>query len=381
MDALKGLISKHKSSQQKRKRDAGVGVKKFYRKGDLERAKKREYEKREADDRESRIRRKQEKADSLAAAEEEDRENARKLHCSSTSKRNKTSATQRVSPNKSKIEDSPNEDEIEGVLPLYEVFRRLRKMGKPVTFYGESDVERYARMRQEELNAQDRGDLALGDEYEVRNVFLKDDDNKPSNISPTKQQIDREGETEAKKKLPRKIVLNSEGEEAPGGDLSKYSGQMKLYKFFKRLLREWEEAMENRPQSLKESAAGRISLKTFRQCKDYMRHFFRITKVNELPSDIEVHLLRLVDHCRERQYRLASEVYMDVSVGRAPWPIGVTRISIQLRPGAEKIYCKTLNENAHVMQDEACRKYITSIKRIVTFCQTKYPTDPSRMCG
>ena len=63
MDALKGLISKHKSSQQKRKRDAGVGVKKFYRKGDLERAKKREYEKREADDRKSRIRRKQEKAD------------------------------------------------------------------------------------------------------------------------------------------------------------------------------------------------------------------------------------------------------------------------------------------------------------------------------
>lgn len=31
------------------------------------------------------------------------------------------------------------------------------------------------------------------------------------------------------------------------------------------------------------------------------------------------------------------------------------------------------------MNDECQRKYITSIKRLMTYCQTKYPTVPSKM--
>lgn len=32
------------------------------------------------------------------------------------------------------------------------------------------------------------------------------------------------------------------------------------------------------------------------------------------------------------------------------------------------------------MNDEYQRKYITSIKRLMTQCQNLYPTDPSKMC-
>lgn len=32
------------------------------------------------------------------------------------------------------------------------------------------------------------------------------------------------------------------------------------------------------------------------------------------------------------------------------------------------------------MNDEAQRKYVTSFKRLMTFYQKKYPTDPSKMC-
>ncbi len=33
------------------------------------------------------------------------------------------------------------------------------------------------------------------------------------------------------------------------------------------------------------------------------------------------------------------------------------------------------------MNDEATRKFIQAIKRLMTFCQRRYPTDPSREQG
>jgi len=50
-------------------------------------------------------------------------------------------------------------------------------------------------------------------------------------------------------------------------------------------------------------------------------------------------------------------------------------VGIHERTGRERINASNM---AHVMNDEAQRKYITSIKRIMTFCQSRYPTDPSK---
>ena len=33
---------------------------------------------------------------------------------------------------------------------------------------------------------------------------------------------------------------------------------------------------------------------------------------------------------------------------------------------------------AHIMNDEGSRKWLQSVKRLLTFCQRRYPTDPSR---
>ncbi len=37
-----------------------------------------------------------------------------------------------------------------------------------------------------------------------------------------------------------------------------------------------------------------------------------------------------------------------------------------------------MNGAAHIMNDEATRKYLQAIKRLQTFMQRAYPTDPSR---
>ena len=66
-----------------------------------------------------------------------------------------------------------------------------------------------------------------------------------------------------------------------------------------------------------------------------------------------------------------------ICAGNNPWPIGVTSVGIHERSSREKI-SHVMNGAAHIMNDEATRKYLQAVKRLLTFCQRAYPTDPSR---
>jgi len=71
----------------------------------------------------------------------------------------------------------------------------------------------------------------------------------------------------------------------------------------------------------------------------------------------------------------ANNAYMQMAIGNAPWPVGVTRSGIHQRPGSAKAYVANV---AHVLNDETQRKYIHAIKRLMSKCQEYFPTDPSK---
>ena len=77
----------------------------------------------------------------------------------------------------------------------------------------------------------------------------------------------------------------------------------------------------------------------------------------------------------KRDYLAAMDHYIKLAIGNAPWPIGVTMVGIHERSAREKIYT---NSVAHIMNDETTRKYLQSVKRLMTFCQRRYPTLPSK---
>ena len=49
--------------------------------------------------------------------------------------------------------------------------------------------------------------------------------------------------------------------------------------------------------------------------------------------------------------RQAHSIYMDLAIGRAPWPIGATSVGIHARAARERIQSSKI---AHVMNDEVC---------------------------
>ncbi|CAL9073059.1 unnamed protein product, partial [Musa textilis] len=126
------------------------------------------------------------------------------------------------------------------------------------------------------------------------------------------------------------------------------------------------------PEAEKRTAKGKFVVATFNQCASYLNPMFKICGKKILPGDGRQALVKVVQCCMKRDYLAAMDEYIRLAIGNAPWPIGVTMVGIHER---EKIYT---NSVAHIMNDETTRKYLQSVKRLMTFSQRRYPTGPSK---
>ena len=263
-----------------------------------------------------------------------------------------------------------------------EVTNALRSIGLPVRLFGEqtitskdtNNVDDTARLQRLSIAMQGREAAMLreneDDEFlldsanRTRNVFLKgkgnedpdeEEDQKDGvNKSPTKaSKTDKSTTTTATKELTQEEMNDK---------------PKRIYRYFKNLIKQWEEDLANRPDEVKRTAAGKNETKTLKQCKDYIRPLFQQCKRRELEEDLQSHLFKIVNYCDEGEFVKAHDSYMDVAIGRAAWPIGVTQVGIHNRSGRARIESSNV---AHVMNSELHRKYLTSVKRLMVYNQRK----------
>lgn len=145
--------------------------------------------------------------------------------------------------------------------------------------------------------------------------------------------------------------------------------------FLKFLLELWGKKLNSRTEPEKVSTQGKISSATYTQTQSYLRPLLKQLKSNKVAEDILKHLIIITKFLLERNYVKANDAYLQMAIGNAPWPIGVTMVGIHARTGREKIFSQNI---AHVLNDETQRKYIQALKRLMTQCQKLFPTDPSR---
>ncbi|KAI5121232.1 hypothetical protein M0805_007239 [Coniferiporia weirii] len=243
-----------------------------------------------------------------------------------------------------------------------EAVRRLRAKGQPICLFGETDRERRLRLRALEL-IEEKGHDRHGGQNDFRKAM--------ENVVTS--------ELEAKAK-GRKEVEGKDGADTTGTamidlELIKTSPD-KLYPLIyyalKRTLKEWGEAMDERPDHIKRSTQGKLAAATQVQSAQYLKPLFKSLRSRNLPSDVLARIAEIVYYMQKRQYQRANDSYLRLSIGNAPWPIGVTMVGIHERSAREKI---SADQVAHVLNDEVSRKYIQSLKRLLTFSQTKYPPD------
>eukprot|EP01016_Furgasonia_blochmanni_P019010 TRINITY_DN2140_c0_g1_i6.p2 TRINITY_DN2140_c0_g1~~TRINITY_DN2140_c0_g1_i6.p2 ORF type:complete len:302 (+),score=48.78 TRINITY_DN2140_c0_g1_i6:290-1195(+) len=260
-----------------------------------------------------------------------------------------------------------------------EVVKRLRSMGCPVTLFGETDWMRYKRLRKMEQEKLDDVVQGVGGEG---NTFQKD-------LQLNEEEYNKElNDTDEDKRLLESFerIRHIEGLE------QEYRGRRKpniakdvpqqqkcddIYVWCRKLLQDWEKDLASRSEEEKNTVEGRQGLGNYRQCRRHIKPLFQLLKDKSINEEIMDALFHITHYCIAREYIKAHDKYLELAIGNSPWPMGVTMVGIHERSGRAKIFSSQV---AHILNDETQRKYIQSIKRLMTFSQQKYPpNDPTKM--
>ncbi|KAB2605328.1 pre-mRNA-splicing factor 18-like [Pyrus ussuriensis x Pyrus communis] len=375
MDLLKEEIAK---KRQRLKED--TGGKRFFKRSEIEQKqtqKLREQEKRELEAKAQR----QAASSNTASANYSSAANSNSNSAAASSSAN---ASSNATASKS-LTDEQNIDKMN--LPKQEVVRRLRFLKQPITLFGEDDDARLDRLKYV-LKAglfEVDSDMTEGQ----TNDFLRDiaelRKRQKSGLVSKRQKTEVDGGVEDGEGGVREDDLSADGCSS-GVDADKDLKRMKtnfeelcdedkILVFFKKLLNEWNQELREMPDAERRTAKGKSMVATFKQCARYLHPLFKFCRKKILQDDIRIALMVVVRCCMKRDYLAAMDQYIKLAIGNAPWPIGVTMVGIHERSAREKIYT---NSVAHIMNDETTRKYLQSIKRLMTFCQRRYPAMPSK---
>eukprot|EP00053_Salpingoeca_punica_P019198 m.192523 g.192523 ORF g.192523 m.192523 type:complete len:360 (-) comp17586_c2_seq11:2939-4018(-) len=340
MDILKAEIERKRNDLQSTGVVKEVGARKFFKRGELKQLEDQKYleQKRK---------------------EEEERQ---KLRAQSVSKQ----------PQHEPAKHNDAQDDLDGpILPADEIFRRLRERGLPIILFGETIADTQKRLRLEEIRAPEV--FLERQRNDFRDAMHDVDEEFMNEI------LQHQGEQDTSLNLPRRSQASQVQ------DLSSYveslgdgfgeKDQHICRKVLKTLLKLWEEDLDARDVNVKMTAEGRNASATLRQTDAYMQPLLKQLKKNEVSDAIMGCLAELVREMVRREYIKASDAYYRMAIGNAPWPIGVTNVGIHSRTGREKIFAQHI---AHALNDEVQRKYIQGLKRIMSYCQKRFPTDPSK---
>ncbi|KAI1003812.1 hypothetical protein K3495_g4399 [Podosphaera aphanis] len=145
-----------------------------------------------------------------------------------------------------------------------------------------------------------------------------------------------------------------------------------LASYFTMVMTAWNAALENEKS---ETFASKAAHNALRQSKESMVPLFRKFEKGDLDEGILEPIVEIVKAAQERRYVDANDGYLRLSIGKAAWPIGVTMVGIHERSAREKLH---ENDKGHVMGDEVTRKFLQSIKRCLSFAQTRWPPEDVR---
>jgi hypothetical protein len=154
-----------------------------------------------------------------------------------------------------------------------------------------------------------------------------------------------------------------------------------LASYFTMVLKEWDVTLARRDREVIESYQGKQAYAAMVQARENMRPLFKKLEKFDLPDSILEPVVEIVLAAQERRYVDANDGYLTLSIGKAAWPIGVTMVGIHERSAREKLHESDKNA-AHIMSDEITRKFLQSIKRCLSFAQTRWPpTDQLQLMG
>lgn len=248
-----------------------------------------------------------------------------------------------------------------------DILFRLRKLGHPISIFGENEENRFRRLKEIELLLEEKKTMTKGKKNVFKNVIMAQV-NKELELALAKG----DGDTDA---YQRHILEQRLKESRYDKNHKKEEFDFKedyILFFFKRILREWKKLCIEMPVKIRQSILGKKKRALQGQCRRDMKPLFKQLKKREACKSLLKKLELIVDYCINRNYIKAKKIYFELAIGNAPWPVGVSAPGIHERSGHRQI---DQYEVAHILNDETQRKYIHAMERIMKFCQEKFPNN------
>ncbi|XP_044132693.1 pre-mRNA-splicing factor 18 isoform X2 [Bufo gargarizans] len=264
------------------------------------------------------------------------------------------------------------EEKLPMTLSRQEVIRRLRERGEPIRLFGETDYDSFQRLRKIEILAPE---VNKGLRNDLKAALDKIDQQYFNDLVAGQEQSEEDAQNDLKVHEENTTIEELEvlGECLGQGDDNRDMDI--INKVLKFLLGVWAKDLNAREDYVKRSVHGKLASATQKQTESYLKPLFRKLRKKNLPADIKESITDIIKFMLQREYVKANDHYLQMAIGNAPWPIGVTMVGIHARTGREKIFSKHV---AHVLNDETQRKYIQGLKRLMTVCQKHFSTDPSK---
>ncbi|KAM4676178.1 pre-mRNA-splicing factor 18 isoform 2-T2 [Discoglossus pictus] len=264
------------------------------------------------------------------------------------------------------------EEKLPMTLSRQEVIWRLRERGEPIRLFGETDYDTFQRLRKIEILAPEVNKVLRND---LKAALDKIDQQYLHEIVAGQEPTEEDAQNDLKVHEENTTIeeLEALGECLGQGDDN--NDMDIINKVLKFLLGVWAKDLNAREDYVKRSVHGKLASATQKQTESYLKPLFRKLRKKNLPADIKESITDIIKFMLQREYVKANDAYLQMAIGNAPWPIGVTMVGIHARTGREKIFSKHV---AHVLNDETQRKYIQGLKRLMTICQKHFSTDPSK---
>lgn len=292
----------------KKKAEAGEGQAKQINRGQLAKQKEEQYWREQEEARVKKEQREKRKREE----EEKEREELR-------SKREK------LRKRSAKNDDNDASNSSDPPVPAKDVIDELRQLGEPVTLFGESDSGRFKRLQKikrrkeiERIRAEEK-DREEGVEFEIDPKDIRD-------------------------------------------NVEKVNLQVRAY--LRYLLALWKEVLERNMAKEDDSDEG---LEILHQTEDEVDILLNRMRDKKLEPRVVTSVSTLLHYIQQKNYRLANDSYIKMSIGTAAWPVGIVSVGLHDRAPEERF--SGGNDDAQIMKDESTRRWLTAIKRLLTFAE------------
>eukprot|EP01083_Nonionella_stella_P027208 74890_1 len=141
------------------------------------------------------------------------------------------------------------------------------------------------------------------------------------------------------------------------------TNEIRMIMFFvQRLIYGWEKELVD-----KNDAKTQKLVRLLRQDLD---PFFDMLNDKSMNKEVLGHIVTMISQWEAKDYRSANNSYMRLAIGNAAWPIGGVHL------GVEQLKVRQVLPSAkHFMDDETQRKYLRSLKRVLTYVEERYPNE------